>query len=170
MTRHLVLLVTTVVLSTPSLVCGDGGAVRLREHSGPYLITAFTSPTPFRQGIVDISVMVQLAATCECVPGVTVTVRMKRRGTEQMMIQQATSAAATNKLLQAALFDLSEPGWWEVEISINGVEGQAQVRFVVQADQPMPRWQSLWIWYTWPALAIIIFAWHQLLMQRRGRL
>ena len=33
--------------------------------------------------------------------------------------QLATAEAATNKLFRAANFDLPEPSWWEVRVSIN---------------------------------------------------
>ena len=44
---------------------GDGGTVRLSRCEGGYRITVFTAPTPFRAGPVDISVLVQDAATGE---------------------------------------------------------------------------------------------------------
>jgi len=57
------LLIAVVCLASPAMVRADGGAVRLSERQGGYQITAFTSPTPFRAGPVDISVLVQDAAT-----------------------------------------------------------------------------------------------------------
>ena len=44
---------------------GDGGTVRLSRCEGDYRISVFTAPTPFRAGPVDISVLVQDAATGE---------------------------------------------------------------------------------------------------------
>ena len=63
-----------LILHPSSLARADGGAVRLRQRAGGYQIAVFTSPTPFRAGPVDVSVLVQDAATGECVPEAQVTV------------------------------------------------------------------------------------------------
>lgn len=163
-------LVIAVVMSVCGYAHADGGTIRLREQVGQYLITAFTSPTPFRQGLVDISVLVQHAMTGECASGVVITIRMRQRGTSQVVEQQATSAAATNKLLQAAIMELPAPGWWDVDINIQGEHGTSEAHFSIEAGQPLPRWQSLWPWYSWPVLAIILFACHQRLVKRKAQL
>jgi len=155
--RSLLMMVIITWLDASSTLHADGGAVRAREQSGRYLITAFTSPTPFRQGIVDISVLVQDPTSGECVNDTSVTIRLEQRGTQNNLIQHATSSAATNKLFQAALFELPAPGWWVVTINIDGAYGSAQVQINVEADQPAPRWQSLWPWYSWPILVILLF-------------
>src|SRR5262245_52718855 len=95
-----------VILCPSPLVRADGGAVRLREQAGAYQVTVFTSPTPLRAGPVDLSVLVQDAATKECVPEARVAVRLTARGTGEALECPATSEAATNKLLQAAIFQL----------------------------------------------------------------
>ncbi|HEV3259998.1 MAG TPA: hypothetical protein VG013_24230, partial [Gemmataceae bacterium] len=47
----------------PSMAMADGGAIRLSEQKGDYQITVFTAPTPLRAGPVDVSVLIQNAAT-----------------------------------------------------------------------------------------------------------
>jgi hypothetical protein len=164
-----VLLLSAVLLS-PSSLRADGGTVRLSERQGGYEITVFTAPTPLRAGPVDVSVLVQDARTGRPLPQVRVDVRAAPRGRPSEVLQQpATSEAATNKLFRAAVFELPEPGWWEVEVAVEGDHGPARVRFEVEAAEAAPRWLTLWPWLAWPALAIFLFGIHLLLVRRQGR-
>jgi hypothetical protein len=144
--------------------------VRLSQRQGGYQITVFTAPTPFRAGPVDVSVLVQDAATGEALPQAQVTVWAGPRGRRGAAVScAATSEAATNKLLHAALFELPGPGWWEVEVIVQGPRGSGQVRFAVEAAEPSPRWLAFWPWVSWPVLVILLFSVHQLLRWRASR-
>jgi hypothetical protein len=163
------LLFSSLIPHPSSLARADGGTVRVREQAGAYQVTVFTSPTPFRTGPVDVSVLVQDGATGECVPEARVTVRLTAGESGEILEYPATAEAATNKLFHAAVFQLPEPGWWDVEVAIEGRRGPALLRFRVQAGEPPPRWLELWPWFAWPALAVALFSFHQLLVQRRIR-
>src|SRR5438094_524539 len=94
-----------LVTWSPGHARADGGMVRLSQRQGGYQITVFTAPTPFRAGPVDVSVLVQDAATGEALPQAQVTVWVAPRGRRGAAVSYAaTSEAATNKLLHAALF------------------------------------------------------------------
>jgi hypothetical protein len=141
--------------------------VRLCERAGGYQIAVFTSPTPFRAGPVDVSVLVQDAATGECVPEARVTVCLKAAEAGHVLEYPATVEAATNKLFRAVEFRLPEAGWWDVAVAVEGPHGPALIRFGVQADEPLPRWLDLWPWFGWPALAVALFGVHRILVRRR---
>ena len=148
-------------------VRGDGGSVRLSEQKGDYRITVFTAPTPFRAGPVDVSVLVQDAATGETRSDVRVHVRMTPQSRPaEALDNRATTAAATNKLFQAAVFALPAPGWWNVEVTVVGTKGTARVAFEVEAAAALPRWLSLWPWLCWPAVAVLLFCIHRWLARR----
>jgi hypothetical protein len=157
------------------LVCSaaaraDGGVPRLSERAGGYRLSVFTSPTPFRAGPVDVSVLVQDADSGELVPDVRVTVRAKPRGRSGTAVSQpATAEAATNKLYRAAVFELSEPGWWDMDVTVEGGRGSARVGFAVEAADPPPQWWTLAPWVGWPALAVALFSLHQVLVRRKAR-
>jgi hypothetical protein len=169
--RGVRLILVGFFLLTPfSLLRADGGALRVCERAGGYQIAVFTSPTPFRAGPADVSVLVQDTATGECVPDARVSVRLTAAGAGQVLEYPATAEAATNKLFRAAVFQLPEPGWWDVEVAIEGPHGPALIRFGVQAGEPPPRWLDLWPWFAWPALAVALFALHRALVRRRVRL
>jgi hypothetical protein len=161
------LLVSSLLLAPCSFLKADGGTVRLAEQKGSYQVTVFTAPTPFRAGPVDVSVLVQDAASGEMIPAARVTVRAAPRGRpSEVLVTPATTEAATNKLFHAALFELPEPGWWAVEVVIEGSRGSAQVQFELEAAGPLPAWLSLWPWVSWPALVILLFGLHQVFVRR----
>jgi hypothetical protein len=163
------LLLSSFLLPPSSLLRADGGTVRLSERQGGYRVTVFTAPTPLRAGPVDVSVLVQDARTGQLVPQARVTVRAAPRGrSSEAILSDATTEAASNKLFRAALFDLPEPGWWDVEVVIDGARGPARARFEVEAAEAAPRWLALWPWLGWPAVAILLFGIHQVLVRRRG--
>jgi hypothetical protein len=164
------LLVSAFILRPSSFLWADGGTVRLSEQQGDYRITVFTAPIPLRAGPVDISVFVQEAATAEPVPEVRVTIKAVRRGSFAAAIcHPATTAAATNKLYHAALFNLPEPGWYALEVSVDGALGEARVCFEVEAAEPLPQWLVMWPLFGWPVVAIVLFGVHQLLVRGRSR-
>src|SRR6516162_9043756 len=105
-------LLSCLIFHPSSLARADGGAVRLRQRAGGYQIAVFTSPTPFRAGPVDVSVLVQDAAY------------LKATGDGRALECPATTAAATNRLFHAAVFELPEPGRWDVEVAVEGPHGQ----------------------------------------------
>jgi hypothetical protein len=75
--------------------------------------------------------------------------------------------AASNKLFHEALFELPEADWWGVEVSVDGPHGPARARFEVEAGEAPPRWQELWPWFGWPAVAVALFGLHRALARRR---
>ena len=151
----------------PAPAFADGGSIRLYGEKGGYRITVFSAPTPLRAGPVDLSVMVQDASTGDPLTRVLVTVRMTKSGGPALEFP-ATSEAATNKLMQAAQFELPEPGRWALEVHIEGSHGLAVIGGEVDAAEPLPRWRELWPWISWPALAIALFGIHQILARRAG--
>ena len=140
----------------------------MRQRAGGYQVAVFTAPTPFRAGPVDVSVLVQDAATGECVPEARVSVRLTARGRGDVLEYPATAEAATNRLFHAAVFRLPEPGWWEVEVAVEGPHGPAVVRFEVEANEPPPRWLEFWPWFAWPAVVVALFGVHRVLVRRKS--
>ena len=141
----------------------------MQQH-GDYQLTVFTSPNPLRAGPVDVSVLIQDAATGRIVSDATVAVELSHVNQSLPPIRTAaTVAAATNKLLHAALVDLPTPGQWDVHIEITTARDQAPIAiaFAMDAAPPLPRWLALWPAFTWPILAVLLFAIHRTLVVRR---
>ena len=188
-----------IVSVAMALLCGsargDGGTLRLSEIAGPYRLSVFTSPSPPRAGRLDVSVLVQDAATGAILPNAAVSVRVASTARPDVLrTYAATRAAATNKLLRAAICELPAAGGWRIEVS---VEGQAAGRnaadrnvaesdfadspipaeranaasaaFALVVGEPAPAWWDMSLWIGWPALAIGLFGVHKVLAARTGR-
>jgi hypothetical protein len=164
------ILAESIVLCSSPVLWADGGAIRLCERRGNYQITVLTAPTPPRAGPIDISVLVQNAANNRLLLEGRVAVTATPRDHPARAVRRlATAETATNKLFRAAEFELREPGWWDVEVSIDGPLGTEHARLEMEAAPPLPKWLALWPWFSWPALAILLFGVHQLLVHSRRR-
>src|SRR5262245_62779881 len=86
------LLVSSLILHPSSLAWADGGVPRLSERVGGYRVSVFTSPTPFRAGPVDVSVLVQDADSGEMLPEVRVIVRAVPRGRPEAAVSHSGTA------------------------------------------------------------------------------
>lgn len=119
----LLLLLSLIPLLAPPLLA-NGGTVRVsRAPLGPYLVTIYSSPTPLRTGEVDISVLVQDSADAVQAPPITVEAiprALTEGATSDPIRREATRAQATNKLFQAAKFEVAEPGEWEFRVEVAG--------------------------------------------------
>jgi hypothetical protein len=167
-------LVRLMSLVTPLLSCAilyaDGGAVRLVERQGPWQVSVFTSPTPLRAGSIDVSVLVQDAESSQPITDVTIAVRLTPRDRGGSAIDAlASSAAATNKLMQAALVDLPHSGRWTVQVTCTAGDDRAELHFDMEAGEPLPAWLGVWPWFSWPFGVVLLFGMHRWLVRRKQR-
>jgi hypothetical protein len=164
------LLLGVVLFPSAADLHADGGSVRLSERKGGYRISVFTSPTPLRAGTVDISVFVQDVASGEPVPQARILVRATPRDQSgEALCHPATTEAATNKLFQAAVFNLPQSGWWDMAIAIEGLREPLEVHFDMEVGEPLPRLGDLALWIAWPAAAILLFCVHRWLVGKKAR-
>jgi hypothetical protein len=153
----------------PGAAHGDGGAVRLSQQAGPYRVTVFTAPTPLRAGPVDVSVFVQDGAG-EVLPDVAVRLTLTPAGRAgQSLTARASHEAATNKLFQAAAFDLAMPGPWQLVVVVEGPRGEARCACHIEVEAPPPRWVELWPWFAWPVVPVVLYLLHQVLGRKGGQ-
>lgn len=164
-----VLLAVSFALGTwASVALGDGGSVRFSERRSDYRITVFTSPTPLRAGLVDVSVLVQDVNSGTLVTDVEIVVRARSiHGAQRRMSAPATTEAATNKLMRAASLEFSEPGWWHVEVAVQGTGEELPIGFDVDVAEALPPWLEMSLWIGCPVVAISFFAIHQGLVRLR---
>jgi hypothetical protein len=165
---ELLLTIGIILGGLPFAAFADGGTLRLSETKGPYRVSVLTSPNPFRAGPVDVSVIVADAATDEVLPDVKVDLHLAPRAQPSDVRQYpAIRGNAVNKLFQSANFELPRAGLWNVQIDIDGPRGPAQTSFEIEAADRLPRWLSLWPWFSWPFLVVGLFAVHQALAVSR---
>lgn len=158
---------TLLMALIPAMARGDGGTVRLAEKLGDYHVSVMTAPTPLRAGPIDISIYVENAGTRQTIHDALVTLHVAPSDQpEREMLQPATHAAATNKVYYAAKFELPAAGRWHMTVVIEGPLGTARTSFHLEALEPLPRWQELWLWIAVPILPIGLYGLHQLLVRR----
>lgn len=146
----------------------DGGRLVLAERHDDYQISVFTSPEPLRAGSADISVLLQRRETGAPIEDAQVFVKLTpRENRSPAIVAPATKDAATNKLLYAALVEIPEPGWWNVEISGTAIKQPVQVTFVFEAGERLPCWLTVWPWFCWPIGVVLLFGVHRLLVARK---
>jgi hypothetical protein len=154
-------------LLLPRAAFADGGLLRASETAGPFIITVFSSPTPLRAGPADISVMVQERDTGAPALDAQVTVTAQRSGDGlQPVVAAATRAQATNKLLYAALVDLTAAGSWDLHVTVNRDTATARITTTLAVGPPLPRLLAFWPYLALPPAAILLFALHQWLRLR----
>jgi hypothetical protein len=152
--------------------CADGGQVRTVERHGNNEITVFTSPTPMCAGWADISVVIQSTVTGEVCEDVQIIVKLKHRDPIVPVIsKEATTQAATNKLLRAALVELPEQGIWDVTVYVlaGGASKSTETHFTMNVAAPWPTWMTEWPWFIWPVVPILLFIVHRILVAARSR-
>jgi hypothetical protein len=164
-TRIRVLLLGMSLATSPAAFA-DGGAVRISETRGDAQITVFTAPTPLVVGSADISVLVLDSKSGK--PRVDLPIRVSAFPIDHSVRTvrvDATSEAATNKLMRSASVAFAQPGIWEIDVT---VEGLGPLGFGVEVDEPPPPWREMSIWIGWPLLVIAAFAVRQWMTARRA--
>lgn len=147
-----------IIAILPAVAIADGGAVRASKREDNWQVTVFTEPTPLRAGPVDVSVFVQDVDTGQPIVGSTIDIEIAPRAlSSEKLHVAATGEAATNKLFQAAHFNLPTAGWWDGTVTARCPTGNIELRFELEVAAPLPPWRSLWLWFCWPFVAVVLF-------------
>lgn len=157
-----------VIILLPGLLTtfayADGGTLQASQRLSEYHIAVFTDPAPLRAGSVDVSVWAQHAESGQ-LADVEIYVKALNQVTRQRLKVRATREAATNKLLQAAKFELPSGGDWQFDIEVRPRQSTlltepGQVSFNAQVGPRLPRWRELAGWILWPIAPVVLFGIH----------
>lgn len=152
-------LILFAIAFAPSFAHADGGTVRASLRCGDCQVTVFTSPTPLCAGPIDVSVLTQDCATGDVLLDDAIDVEIAPRDTPSASSRsRANHAAATNKLLQAAQFDLPYAGRWLFTVKAQSAGESSPICFEVEVGDAPPTWLSMWPWFSWPFLLVVFFA------------
>lgn len=153
------------------LAHADGGVVQFEKSAGPFVVTVFTTPSPLRAGRVDISLMIQSRENEQPVLDCQAFIQLRKEGAVSIRCE-ATHEAAQNKLLYAAPIKISEPGLWELEVTIKHDGNSTAVGGEITVASPAPVMLAYWRSLLLPPLIISLFGLNQWLKRRgaeRGR-
>jgi hypothetical protein len=149
---------------------GDGGTLRFTKRIQQLDVSVFTDPTPVYMGVVDVSVLLSPVSTDRPVPLPAIQVCAYPVGKpEKKHCADAVAATPLNKLTPVAQLELTEPGPWQIEVSVSN----AQTGFVVDFELPVENGyaarESYGLWVGLPVVAVLVFLAHRRLTDRRRR-
>jgi len=164
--RGIIYALLATLMLAPIPARADGGVLRLREASGPFLISIFTASDPLRAGPLDLSVLVQDRSSGETILDATVDLAFQPLDSDNpQFLSRATHQRATNKLLQAAVVKIPATGRWVLRVKVRRGSDEATSTTELQVAPPPPRLAAIWPYLLLPPLAIGVFALHQALRQ-----
>jgi hypothetical protein len=162
--------IAAALLGAPALALADGGTLRASQVIGDNRISVFTSPAVLRVGTIDISVLAQNAKTGAILHEPPMRIRLECIDRTAIPLEQeATFAAATNKLFRAAQFDVPDAGNWQATVDFG--EPDQSLSIPLSIEPPLPAWMELAPWIGWPFAVVVLFFVHRTLVARakRGR-
>ncbi|MDX1686895.1 MAG: hypothetical protein R3248_02840 [Candidatus Promineifilaceae bacterium] len=118
-----------------------GGTPQLENApAGPYVVSAWTTPDPPRVGAYHVTVGVarpdEAGNAGEPVLGANVTVRLTpQTAAAEPLVAQASNEAADNKLFYEADVELPAPGAYDVQIAVDGPDGEGGAGFTIEAQE-----------------------------------
>jgi hypothetical protein len=140
----------------------DGGTIRFSGRRGDRMIWIFTTPTPLRAGRTDLSVLVQDVESGRAIANLSIEVSAHHSDQpEARIFAPATNEAATNKLMQAALFEFAMPGRWHVDVFVDGMDRNRPIAFDLDVAGATVPWLQTVLWIAWPIVPIGLFAIHE---------
>jgi hypothetical protein len=163
--RVITLAVLSATLLVPASLHADGGVVCLRQASGPFRVTVFTTPAALRVGAADFSVMVQDRKSNAIMLDAAVDLKFEPQAAGGSSIEiSATRRQATNKLLKSALVDFPSAGVWTLAVTVRR-DGSGRATFTtrLRVAPPLPRIAAIWPFLILPLLAVLGFAAHRVL-------
>lgn len=165
----MILCASRLLVLTCALAVGlgaDGGTLQVRQTSGPFVLSVFTSPAVLRAGNVDFSVLVQESDRLDPVLGADVEVRSEN-GEGIIVSKTATHGNAQNKLLYAASLNLSRPGEWIFSVRARQQALTAEVSGKLYAGPREPRFLAHLPQLVFVPALVLLFVLHQFLKRKQ---
>lgn len=165
----LCLAVMAVLVMIGFLLLGLPGAVQAHTEgkmqlaavpAGPYQLTAWTSPDPARVGELHVATTVLLAEDASPVLDANVIVEVEpQQGSAPALSSAATTADSSNKFLYEAVFETEDDGFYQILITVTGVNGaEGQASFDLEI-LPAPGFNWLYLLPVGLALAAVVLLW-----------
>lgn len=144
---------------------GGGKPQFVNTPSGPYLLSAWTDPDPWRVDEAHVIVGVSDPATREpIVTGVIVRVRLQSIADPSIVLEQIAGTDNVNRLFYAAEFNhqITE-GRWRAFVSASGDMGEGEeIVFEIEAE---PARGVNWLWIGIGGMGVFIVGWLVLSMR-----
>jgi hypothetical protein len=156
----LLLTLLFVLCAVPALAHGGGTPQLVQTPAGPYLVYAWTNPTPVRVGTLHVTVALTDPATDEPVLNVPVEVILTPSDGGALVSAPATHDKATIKSYYETDLEIPTEGAWQATISLQSPQGAGEASFAIDVQpQSFSRWLLIGVgavvvvvvgWFFWP--------------------
>jgi len=128
----------TLAALLPLPLLADGGTLRVSNvPMGAYRVNVFTDPTPIPPDSIDVSILATFERGRGVAGGLHITVVARSlEGPPREVSHPATRDQAIDPRYYSAKFALGSVGRWDIEVHVQGPEGEGVVRFQVVVQEP----------------------------------
>ncbi len=186
-------LITLILLLSPTSLRADGGIVRLRETQGPFTVTLFSPSEVATRIPTDLTIMVQNPKTGETIMDALVDVSVSAPTSAKLPpgdpfcsapgampspstltpgaspTFRATRSQAANKLLYGIPIAFHAPGNWQLRVIVRHGSDSAAMSSMLPVETASPRLSGLWLYLLMPPCVIALFILNQWLRATGAR-
>jgi hypothetical protein len=163
-------IVLALALAQSRTAAADGGRICASETVGSLVLTIFSSPTPLRVGMADVSVLVQDAVTGAPRTDASVWIALQQAGSVAAAMEiEASPGASANRLLYAASLRLASDAPLAIHARVRTADAEASLQCAVEVVAAEPLLLAHWPLVVLPPAAVLLYAVHQWLHYRQRR-
>ena len=163
------LLLPTLAIMAQAAAWADGGTVLLRQEAGDLVITVFASPSPLSVGPIDISLLLQNRNGLEPVLDANVSLGLRQDTSGIELQARPTREQARNKLLYAAPVTFSEPGKWQIAVTVLRNGEKTSAAGILEVAPAPSKSASYAAYIAFPPVMIVLFMVRERLIRRRSK-
>ena len=161
-----------IVLVSLALMQGaafaDGGKLQASELSGPFVISLYTSPIPLRTGMVELTTLITNSTDGTPVLDAAVQIQLRSEmDPESVFVMSAKRGG--DGLRYFTTPKLKPAGPWSIRIDASSPKGSGTFTHTLAVKEALPIYITLWPVLAFPVIGIAVFALHQRLRKRLGR-
>lgn len=165
--RRLLLALTMACVA--SVAHADGGHLQMRQATGPFTVSLFTTPDTLAVGPAGMSVMVEAHGSVVLDADVEVTLTPEDEKVDAPIVAHLSHAHATNRLLEGTVIQLPRAGHWRAVVRVRQGDQEASVATDLVVADYSTRRGTVWVFAALPICAIGLFAWVRSEKQRLRR-
>ena len=161
------LLLPALAIMAQAAAWADGGTVLLRQEAGDLVITVFASPSPLSVGPIDISLLLQNRNGLDPVLDANVSLLLHQDASSIEV--HPTREQARNKLLYAAPVTFSEPGKWQIAVTVLRNGEKTSAAGILEVAPAPSKSASYAAYIAFPPVMIVLFMVRERLIRRRSK-
>jgi hypothetical protein len=174
------LLAFFLLVALPEIALADGGVTLGQINRNGLLVTVFAAPSPIRAGPLDVTFLVQEVPSNQPVTDAEIVCSVEKTSPPSRnpvrlpawcsTISPGTRVPATNthsrnKLLSGAYLPLTEPGRWQLNVSVTRGPATFAADFPFEVAAPQQPFSTWWPLIALVPAAIFLYGWRARLVR-----